>query len=70
MICTSKKLKYYLICEYSNDCLFREMAQLVEQQGVMVDNIHTATEQSREKAKAGLEQVNQAASMQSTCSIS
>ncbi len=45
------------------------MADIVEQQGGHVEKIHQATDESHEKAQAGLEQVKQAAAYQPGCSI-
>lgn len=45
------------------------MADIVETDGVKIEQIHTATESSRERAEAGLEQVKQAAAYQPTCVI-
>lgn len=46
------------------------MAQLVDNQGVKINEITTATDKSHERAKAGLQQVNQAAEYQPVCIIS
>jgi hypothetical protein len=46
------------------------MAEIVETQGAKIDEIHAATETSHERAKAGLEQVKQAAVYQNSCAIS
>ena len=48
----------------------RRMADIVEDQGIKIEQIHTATETSHERAEAGLEQVKQAAAYQPTCIIS
>lgn len=57
-----------------NVCCFltisSRMADIVEDQGVKIDQIHVATEVSHERAEAGLEQVKQAATYQPTCIIS
>ena len=45
------------------------MAAIVEEQGGHVEKIHTATEESHEKAQQGLEQVKQAATYQPGCAI-
>lgn len=50
--------------------MFKDMADIVDKQGVMVDEIVVSTEKSHEKAKAGLEHVKKAASNQSSCLIS
>lgn len=57
---------------YVSHLLFlrRDMAEIVETQGGKIDEIHTATEVSHERAKAGLEQVKQAAAYQNSCLIS
>lgn len=46
------------------------MANIVQSQGAMVEEIHTSAEASHDRAKAGLEQVQQAAAYQPTCAIS
>ena len=51
-------------------CPDRDMASIVQEQGGMITEIHTSTESSNEKAKAGLDQVKQAAAYQPTCVIS
>jgi hypothetical protein len=43
---------------------------MVKEQGTMVQEIHDSTAQSHDKAKAGLDQVKQAAAYQPTCVIS
>jgi hypothetical protein len=48
----------------------RDMADIVNKQGVMVDEIAITTEQAHDRAKAGLEQVQKAAQSQSSCLIS
>jgi hypothetical protein len=50
--------------------MFVRMADIVEDQGIKIEQIHTATETSHERAEAGLEQVKQAAAYQPTCTIS
>eukprot|EP01038_Epipyxis_sp_PR26KG_P012875 gene12875-17253_t len=50
--------------------MFKDVANLVQQQEEQVVKIQTDTEVSHERAKAGLEQVQQAAAYQPTCSIS
>lgn len=52
------------------DIVHREMSGIVGKQGEHVDQIHKATDTSHEQAKAGLEQVQQAANYQPTCMIS
>lgn len=46
------------------------MAEIVEEQGGHIDNIHKTTVESHQRAEAGLEQVKQAANYQPTCVIS
>ena len=46
------------------------MATIVQTQGKHIEEINTSTIESHEKAKAGLEQVQQAAAYQPTCVIS
>lgn len=46
------------------------MANIVQAQGAQIEEIHTATESSHEKAQAGLEQVKQAAAYQPGCVLS
>jgi hypothetical protein len=46
------------------------MADIVKVQGSMVQEIHDSTVQSHDKAKAGLDQVKQAAAYQPTCVLS
>eukprot|EP01036_Dinobryon_divergens_P032838 gene32838-42516_t len=50
--------------------LNHDLSLIVETQGGKIDEIHMATETSHERAKAGLNQVKQAAAYQSSCSIS
>mmetsp|Transcript_16975 Transcript_16975/g.24597 ORF Transcript_16975/g.24597 Transcript_16975/m.24597 type:complete len:173 (+) Transcript_16975:305-823(+) len=50
--------------------MFKDMAEIVERQGTQVDSIHAATEMSHDRAKAGLDQVKQAAVYQNSCLIS
>jgi hypothetical protein len=45
------------------------MADIVEDQGVKVEQIHQATEVSHERAEAGLDQVKKAAEYQPVCII-
>ena len=49
--------------------MFRDMAQIVNKQGGQIEEIEKTTESSHERAKAGLEQVRQAANHQSSCVI-
>jgi phosphohistidine phosphatase SixA len=46
------------------------MANIVEKQGVHIDEIVTSTEKSHEKAQQGLEQIKQASQHQAACIIS
>lgn len=48
----------------------RDMAEIVDQQGIMVEEIVVSTEKSHERAQAGLDQVQKAAANQATCTIS
>ena len=50
--------------------ILRDMAEIVDQQGVMVEEIVVSTEKSHERAQAGLDQVQKAAANQATCTIS
>ena len=50
--------------------MFRDMASIVDKQGGQIDEIEKTTETSHERAKAGLEQVRQAANHQSSCLVS
>jgi hypothetical protein len=50
--------------------MFRDMASIVDKQGGQIEEIEKTTETSHERAKAGLEQVRQAANHQSSCLIS
>ena len=50
--------------------MFRDVAQLVEDQSAPIDEIAQMTEESNARAEAGLEQVQQAARYQPGCSIS
>lgn len=50
--------------------MFKDMAQIVESQGTMIEEIHETTEKSHDRAKAGLQQVQQAAAYQPGCYIS
>jgi t-SNARE complex subunit (syntaxin) len=47
-----------------------DMAVIVKRQGEMVEEIATNAEASHEQAQAGLDQVKQAASYQTTCILS
>ena len=49
--------------------MFRDMASIVDKQGGQIEEIDKTTESSHERAKAGLEQVRQAANHQSSCTI-
>lgn len=46
------------------------MADIVEDGGMKIEQVHTATVQAHERAEAGLGQVKQAAEYQPTCIIS
>ena len=46
------------------------MAEIVDQQGVMVEEIVVSTEKSHERAQAGLDQVQKAAASQQSCVMS
>ena len=46
------------------------MADLVDKQGGHIEDIHTSTEVSHERAQQSLEQVKQAASYQPGCVLS
>lgn len=48
----------------------RDMAHIVEKQGVVIDKVAESAESSRERAEAGLGQLNQAAAYQPGCFIS
>jgi hypothetical protein len=48
----------------------RDMAEIVDQQGVMVEEIVVSTEKSHERAQAGLDQVQKAAASQQSCTMS
>ena len=50
--------------------MFKDMAEIVEKQSPAIEQIATATEASHDRAKAGLEQVQQAAAHQGGCCIS
>lgn len=49
--------------------MFQDMANIVEQQGEMIEEISEMTEKSHDRAQAGLEQVKQAAAYQPTCTM-
>jgi len=49
--------------------LRRDMAQLVDNQGIKVNEIAKSTDASHDRAKAGLQQVNRAAESQPVCSL-
>ena len=56
-----------------NSFLFRDnrdMAEIIDKQGEMVEEIHASTEASRERAEVGLEEVKKAADYQPVCIIS
>ena len=46
------------------------MAEIVDKQGVMVEEIVISTEKSHERAQAGLDQVQKAAANQTSCALS
>ncbi len=48
---------------------YRDMAQLVDTQGVAIREIATAVDNSHERTQAGLEQVSKAAEYQPGCVI-
>ena len=48
----------------------RDMAEIVDKQGELVEEIHTSTEASRERAEVGLEEVKKAADLQPVCIVS
>lgn len=50
--------------------MFKDMATLVKSQDSMIEEIAVSTEKSHERAQAGLKQVQQAASYQSSCALS
>ena len=54
-------------CRLSLSASYRDMAEIVDQQGIMVDEIVVTTEKSHERAQAGLDQVQKAAANQATC---
>ena len=47
--------------------MFRDMAQIVDKQAVMVEEIAVSADKSHERAQAGLDQVKQAAAYQPGC---
>ena len=49
--------------------MFQDMANIVEQQGEMIEEISEMTIKSHDRAQAGLEQVKQAAAHQSSCVV-
>lgn len=49
--------------------MFQDMANIVEQQGEMIEEIADMTEKSHGRAQAGLEQVKQAAAYQPSCTV-
>ena len=50
--------------------MFPDMANIVDQQGEMIEEIADMTQKSHDRAQAGLEQVKQAAAHQSSCIVS
>ena len=60
----------FLILRYFPPFNFRDMAEIVDQQGVMVEEIVVSTEKSHERAQAGLTQVQKAAASQQSCTLS
>ena len=50
--------------------MFKDMAEIVEKQNPSIQKIAESTEASHERAKAGLEQVQQAAASQGGCLLS
>lgn len=46
------------------------MAEIVDRQGVMVEEIVVSTEKSHDRAQAGLDQVQKAAANQKSCIVS
>ena len=50
--------------------MFKDMAEIVDKQAVMVNEVVVQTEKSHDKAKTGLAHVQKAASNQSTCAVS
>jgi len=50
--------------------MFQDMANIVDQQGEMIEEIADMTQKSHDRAQAGLEQVKQAAAHQSSCIVS
>jgi hypothetical protein len=49
--------------------MFQDMANIVDQQGEMIEEISDMTEKSHNRAQAGLEQVKQAAAYQPSCTV-
>lgn len=49
--------------------MFKDMANIVQSQQPMVEEIHKTTEEAAAHAKEGLNQVNEAAAYQPTCSV-
>jgi t-SNARE complex subunit (syntaxin) len=49
---------------------FRDMAEIVDRQGTMVEEIVVSTEKSHDRAQAGLDQVQKAAANQKSCIVS
>lgn len=50
--------------------MFKDMAEIIEKQGELVEEIHESTEASRARAEGGLEEVKKAAEYQPVCVIS
>jgi hypothetical protein len=49
--------------------MFKDMAEIVQEQGAMVQQVAETTENANSRAKEGLKQVEQAAGYQSSCTI-
>ena len=49
--------------------MFKDMAEIVQEQGEVLQTVAETTENSNSRAKAGLKQVEQAAGYQSGCII-
>jgi hypothetical protein len=58
----------YLYRLTSHAC--RDMAEIIDKQGEMVQEIHASTEASRDRAEVGLDEVKKAADYQPVCIIS
>ena len=50
--------------------MFKDMAEIVDKQAVMVHEVVVQTEKSHDKAKTGLAHVQKAANNQSSCILS